>query len=338
MKKNTNFLALQNTIAVNTYGVRGLSTQNQKNSTLIAYGVNVGNSSPGNKLVVHDLQNNQNTFTKNFSSWNTQIHYFGNGELAVANSNQLNIFDQKHNLIKEIPNVYKFAVRPFHQIYPAKFLVTFSGSSIKILDAYNNYNEIQEHKVTNPQSGQDATVAISNNEKWIALTGGYEKKNIQIYNTQSGFIKEIHLEEANGTYSPVFFNNDKYLAIGGGYNDGRIYIIRTQDWTLVHTIQAFGDYVYTINCTPDGKHIMAGGFDGTLKFYETMDWTEVSSENIGQIISEGEFSADMKHLYIGTEPTSNNSKVLVYQVNWQAIDQLRDKSIKEEMHKEAING
>jgi tricorn protease-like protein len=163
----------------------------------------------------------------------------------------------------------------------------------------------------------EADMAISDNNKYIVLNGGYKKDFVTLVDMETREVHVINTSPNEGTYSPVFFRQDNKLkvAVGGGYANGKIEIIDVETMSLVKSVPAFNHYVYSLAVDSSGQYLACGGFDGELRIYDIGDlaFDTVLIVNTG-IINKMLFSPDNKYLLIGQGYSADKARLDIFEI------------------------
>lgn len=232
----------------------------------------------------------------------------GDGSLIDCDGENVTIYDTEFLAQQTMPCLELATSRmASHQPMRTLALKDRTGDIVIYTLGKSGYADPVRFKIE--ERGGDLT--ISKSEQWVAVSGGYESEKTTIIDVRKGRVADLVAPGSTGAYSPVFFADDRYVAVGGGYDDGRISVFRTSDWSLEKTIPAFEHYCNSLASSPDGQYLVAGGYNGIVKVYDTSSWLVVAEHNIGLHVNTVQFANTMDYVVVGTGAGNENTQKVV---------------------------
>ena len=304
------------TINVANYGVSDLDVFFGNNQQLIAYSNNSGRNE-GDTLVIYDYKNDNVLSKIKGSNWKFDIQFINENQLLYFNNNI--IYKVENFTNPTVTELFNNGMIESFIVSPDKSKVLVNTGTVVKLFSYDGTGLLTLLKTFSVTGFE---LAISNDNKYIAVSGGYNNDYINLINTDDSSITKISTSVHNGTYSPAFFNQDNKLklAVGGGYTGGSIEIIDVLTKTLEQKLPEFTSYNFSISVDPTQKYMVCAGFEGTINMVsiKSNSFSGVFSQNSGILIKKIIFSQDGRYIISGHEAGSSSSaKLVVHKVNYR---------------------
>ena len=319
-------LRLIKTIEVPNYSVFDLDTYFDDNTQLIAYS-NSSGSTEGDTLVVFDLKNDSVISWFKGTDWNFDIAFINDSCLLYHNwgidtiYSVSNFTDPVVTSLIYVPQydfIGGFTLSDDKSRIAASSVI--SGKyQVQLYDfnAEENLAElIDTFTFTNIPS--ETELAISDDNSFIALSGGYGNDTVLLIDVTSSETYKITVTPNQGTYSPSFFklNGELKLVVGGGYEDGSIEIIDVATHSFESSVPVFLSYNYSVSVDSGQNYMACGGYNSEIRVLKIGDneFTTVFSDTPG-LINKIKFSNDNKFLVAGLG--AGTAKLVVYEIVYE---------------------
>ena len=100
-----------------------------------------------------------------------------------------------------------------------------------------------------------------------SLVSGSDDHSVRVWNIRDGSSKRLPGTDGAGYFLSVVFRFDgRFIAAGGSRNSLWIWNSRTRK--LVANWKGHNGWVWCVKFTPDGKGLMSGSVDGTVKYWD----------------------------------------------------------------------
>jgi len=310
-------LVLFETIEYDSNSVQCVDTFISGEKSLISYLVSDGGSE-SNTIITYDVVSHSTLHERPVNHWTCQLAYLADSGLLFSEScapTPIFLTSQFEESQTDLKESKFFVSRDKENIATFNHSSSSSVESISIInpDNFKGIGNSLEYPIKMPLEGTycDLEASWSNDNMMLAITEGYESSHLWLYKIGIS-LEKVEIDGLSGSYSPVFFNNDEYVAFGGGYGDGSISIVSTKTLQEVRRINAFSHYVFALEVSSDGKYLIAGGYDGILKIFDTTTFEEVYAPiNTGPII-DIVLSADQNHLIVTIGGGRNAAAVKIF--------------------------
>ncbi len=128
------------------------------------------------------------------------------------------------------------------------------------------------------------------------VRGVPHEKSIVLWDYETGI--KLWERDSQGKTSFVRFSPDgKFIAVGNYTNDDVILLLDTTNGNHLKSFSGYSGVVYFINISPDGKYLLSGGTDATIRL-----WDVASGKEIKQLVGHSSgvitalFSPDGKNI------------------------------------------
>jgi len=117
-------------------------------------------------------------------------------------------------------------------------------------------------------SGEIFAIALSPDEKWLAVGGYFKYDEIRIYNYPTGELIKVLKSHSNVVNDLAFDSDGKYLISGSADDSAKIWSAKS--WKLLDTIEFHTNNVYGVKIIKRGKRYLAltAGDDNQIALYD----------------------------------------------------------------------
>ncbi|MFL5303953.1 MAG: WD40 repeat domain-containing protein [Polyangia bacterium] len=277
----------------------------------MAYIDSSGNDT-SNSVVIYDALGLKELRRLTVAHWLTQLAFVpGQTTLLYSNGGSLiRVPETGSPTTLSLTDVFWFAISP-----DGTKLAVLSGalSSVRIY-SYPGLSLQTTLTVNIAVANGDADLAFSPDSSQLALSGGYENPQVQVFAVSNGV---SHIETATGasaTYSPAFTASGTELFVGGGYSDGYVYAFNpATTGTYLRRLVGAISYQYSVAIIPGYSKLLAGGYDNVLRIIDSSTGTVNASYTTSSVINKARFSPDGKYVYVGIG--AGSSELVIYRVN-----------------------
>ena len=294
------------------YGILNLTSFSDATREWVAYTDSSGNDT-ANSLVIYDALAPKELHRFTLAHWLTQVAFVpSQTTLLYSNGGSLiRVPETGSPETLSLTNVGWFAISPDG----TKLAVLDTGFASVRVYSYPGLS-LQNTLTVNITVGNgDADMAFSPDSSQLALSGGYQNAQVQVFVVSSGV---SHIETATGasaTYSPAFSASGTELFVGGGYSDGYVYVFNpATTGTYLRRLLGSDSYQYSVAIVPGYSKVLAGGYDNVLRIVDSSTGTVNASYTIPSLINKARFSPDGKYVYVGTG-AGGSAKLFIYRVN-----------------------
>ncbi len=294
------------------YGILNVTSFSDATREWVAYTDTSGNDA-SNSLVIYDALALKELRRFTLAHWLTQLAFVpGQTTLLYSNGGSLSrVSGTGSPEILSVTDVGWFAISPDG----TKLAVVGTVPSSVRIYSYPGLALQTTLTVNITVSGGEADLAFSSDSSQLALSGGYQNAQVQVFVVSSGVSHIETATGASGTYSPVFSASSTDLFVGGGYTDGYIYVFNpATTGSYVRRLVGSISYQYSVAVVPGYSKLLAGGYDQVLRIIDSSTGTVNASYPIASLINRARFSPDGKYVYVGTGAGSV-PKLVIYRVN-----------------------
>lgn len=134
------------------------------------------------------------------------------------------------------------------------------------------------------------------------IAAGEINGGVHLFDVDTFAEAALFKNEANAIHDVCFSPDGKWLAVSGrrsvSTGGGFIWDLSTKQ--LAHHLESISGDAYALAYTPDGKSLICGSLDGTIKILETRNWTETAVYRLGTPIYSLAVTPDATRLFVGT--------------------------------------
>jgi hypothetical protein len=306
-------IQIERSIEIPNKSVIDLDSYFNEDYKLIAYGSSSGDDT-GDTLVIFDYKNDLILSKIKGTGWKYIIRFIDNDHLLYLNTTShivysvANLSDpQIHNLIVKQGDdfLYSFAISKDKSRIATRIYREPGINFVRFYD-YNSAADTASLIDTFAISAIDyeTQLTISDDNKYIALSKGYDKDSVILINTVTKEVDEIATTERLGTYSPVFFSKDGVmkLAVSGGYANGGVDIIDVAGKSIDIPVPVFANYNYSIAIDSSQRYLVCGGYNKEFRLLDMKDnlFTKIGEGVTPEIIYKVDFTDDNQYVLIGS--------------------------------------
>jgi len=129
--------------------------------------------------------------------------------------------------------------------------------------------------------GMIYAMALSPDERWLAVGGWMLNNEIRLYNFSTGKLVTLLKGHTNVVNGLAFSPDSRYLVSGGADNNAIIWEIPpsphfSKGGTILHTLKGHTNYIYAVAFTPDSKRVVTGSDDHSLRLWRVKNGELIS--------------------------------------------------------------
>jgi len=193
----------------------------------------------------------------------------GNLLAAAFTNNQVQLIDfatgkQKHRLVcgsEDAEVLLAFAP-------DGQQLATVSAPDTTIL--WSTADGKEKQRLTLPQRDEVRCLAFGPGGNQLAV--GYTNGGLRLWDARTGKVVK-HIEFPHGVWAVAYAADGKTLAVGA---EDAVTLFDTQTWQPARVYGKLHDIVPCLAFAPDGRHLAAGSFAGTIRLFDLTQPKDIS--------------------------------------------------------------
>ena len=205
-----------------------------------------------------------------------------------------------------------------------------TGGNDKTIRVWDSKSGREKRKILGAiatgNEGKVFAIALSHDEKYLAVGGYYKNDAIRIFDYASGKLIKALKGHSNIANDLAFSSDDKYLISGSSDKTARIWDL-SNDFALKDTIKFHKNDIYGVKIIKKGYdyYAVSVGYDNKIALYDMQERRIINSDQKPYKLKYLAFSERLQHIAV----LGNNKTVLIYDFSLNLLKTIPTNTIPE---------
>ena len=183
-------------------------------------------------------------------------------------------------------------------------------------------------QIGNGNDGQIFAIALSSNEKYLAVGGYMKNDEVRIYDFASGTLLHILKSHTDVVIDLAFSADDRYLVTGSADKSSKIWSVNN-NFSLKDTVNFHTTHVYAVRIIKKGGNYFAvsAGDDRRIALYDMQQKTVVEHHTKGYNLDYLAINTKLEHIAVSGE----GYEIIIYDFDLQEVKTIESKTKPQEL-------